>query len=146
MLVRMLPEQISEYWEIVKFAIENSLPPIANETIDKMNRILENLMNESMQCWVSYSEAEDKNVLDAVIVTTITNDYSSNIKSLLIYSLYGFSNISDKVWSEGYTTLSKWAKSIGCNRITAFTDVERIKEIVKSLGGEAKYTFISLPL
>lgn len=142
----MLPEQIAEYWEVIKFAIENSLPPIANESYDKMTRILENLINENMQCWVSYSDNDNKKVLEGIVITTIVGDYCSNIKSLLIYSLYGFSTLDDRIWAEGYNTIAKWGKSVGCNRITAYTDVDRIKDIVKSLGGEAKYTFISLPL
>ena len=61
MLVRLLAEQISEYWETIRYSIESSLPPIANESYDKMNRLLECLLNESMQCWVSYREEEKRN-------------------------------------------------------------------------------------
>ena len=146
MLVKLLPEQISEYWDIIKYAVENSLPPIANEAYDKMNRILEALLCDSMQCWVLYSEIEDKRKLEAVVVTTLSTDLSSGVRSLMVYSLYGFSDLSDEAWKSGYETLARWGKGLGCNRVTAYTDVPKVCEVVKNLGGEARYMFVSLPL
>jgi hypothetical protein len=145
MLVQLLSEQVAEYWNIIKYAVEGSLPPIANEAYDKMNRILEALLTDQMQCWVSYREEESGRVLEGILITTITGDFCSDIKSLLVYSLYGF-NATEQAWAEGFSTISKWAKSKGCNRIIAYTDVPRIIEIIQQLGGEAKYSLVSLPL
>jgi hypothetical protein len=64
----------------------------------------------------------------------------------MIYSVYAFGTLSQAAWENGFETLSKWGKANGCNRIVAYTDVERIREVVKELGGEARFTFISLPL
>jgi hypothetical protein len=147
MLVKMLPEQISQYWPIIKYAIEGSLPPIANESPEKMNNLLTALLSDQMQCWVSYREEgeEGKRVMEAILVTTIVGDYCSSIKSLMIYSLYGFS-INEEAWISGFETIRKWGKAQGCNRIIAYSDVPRVIEVAQQFGGEAKYTFISLPL
>lgn len=144
MLVKLLSEQITSYWNVIKYAVEESVPPIANENYNKMNKILEALLNGSMDCWVSVSD-EDKRV-EAVVVTAISEDYCSGIRNLLIYSLFGYSEISDKSWAEGFETLSKWAKKLGCVRMIAYTDVERIKEVVKTIGGDTRYSLVSIPL
>ena len=145
MLVKLTVEQIADSWNAIKYAVNGSLPPVANESYDKMTRILESLMNETMQCWISYKEIDKVRKLKAILITSITSDMCSNIKNLFIYSLYGF-DLDDSTWSEGYDTFSKWGKENGCNRIVAYTDVSRIIDIVKQYGGEAKYTFISVPL
>jgi len=144
MLVKLLSDQIANYWNVIRYAIEQALPPIANEEYNKMNRILESLLNGSMDCWVSVDEENKK--IEGVMVTTFSEDYCSGVRNLLVYSVFGYNEISNKSWSEGFETISKWAKHNGCYRIIAYTDVERIKEVVKSLGGEARYTLISIPL
>lgn len=146
MVVKLLPEQISEYWEVVKYAIENSLPPIANEASDKMNRILESLINDSMQCWVMYKEENEVRRLQVVCITSLLQDFCSGTNNLLIYSLFGFSEVTEDEWKDGFEILSIWGRSFRCSRIIAYTDVDRIKEIVSKLGGESKYSLVSIPL
>lgn len=144
MLIKLLSEQIAKYWDVIKYAVEESVPPIANENYDKMNRILEALLNGSMDCWVSVNDENKK--IEAIVVTTFSEDYCSGVRNLLIYSIFGYNEISDKSWAEGFETLSKWAKSCGCIRIIAYTDVDRIKEVVNSIGGNTRYSLVSIPL
>lgn len=145
MLTKLLPDQISKFWDIIKFAIEGSLPPTVTDNPSKMNHILSALLSGKAQCWASYEKSGDSRQFDGIVVTQITVDNVSATKNLLLYCLYGYNTVSENSWRSGFDTLAKWGKSKGCARFVGYTDNPRIVEIVKMFGGEAKYTFISIP-
>lgn len=146
MLTKLLPDQISHYWDILKPAIEASLPPVVGETPDKMNRVLAALIDGSLHCWISSRIKNEERILEGMVVTKLLYDDVSDTRNLLIYCLYGLGVASDGAWRSGFITLAKWAKSRGCSRIVAYSDVPGILDIVNRLGGETKYRYISFPL
>ncbi len=146
MLTKLLPEQIAQFWDIIKYAIEESLPPIAGEGSDKMNRILTSLLSGKSECWISYTVDGKQRKLEGVGITKIQYDDVSDTKNLLVYCLYSWEGINRSSWTSGFKSLVKYASSKGCNRIIGYTEVPFIADMVKKLGGEARYTFISLPL
>lgn len=139
MLTKLLPEQISKFWDVIKYAIEESLPPIAGEHPDKMNRILSSALSGGMEVWVSHKEHK----FEAVLCTRILYDDVSNTRNLLIYCFYGYEGISKQSWVEGLRALIEYARNKKCAQIIAYSDVPYIKQAVEYLGGEAKYTFLS---
>jgi len=140
MLVKLTPEQIAREWEAIKTAVVNSLPPIAAGAEDRTSNILNSLLIGQLHCWVGTNDA---NRIIAIIITSVVSDSASGIKSLLIYSMYSFANLTDRDWAEGFVTFKHFAKSIGCNRICAYTEVPKIINLFKRVG-EAKYTFVSM--
>ena len=143
MLIRLLPDQISQFWNVIKYAIEQSLPPIAYEHPDKLNRILSAAISGKVEVWVSYTKTQEVNKLEGVVVTKILYDDASGTKNLLIYCLYGYEKVNSDSWLIGLTALVKYAKSRGCSQIISYSDIPHIIDIVKYLGGEARYTFLS---
>ena len=143
MLTRLLPEQVSKLWDIIKYAIEQSLPPIVGEHPDKMNRILSSLLSNKTQCWASYTRNEDKATFEGIVLTQLLYDDASFTKNLLLYCLYGYTDVDRQSWFKGIKALAKYAKSQGCSQIIAYTDVPYMIEKCRELGGEAKYTLCS---
>jgi len=146
MLTKLLPDQISTFWDIIKYAIEESLPPTVGESPNKMNNILSALLCGKVQCWASYTKSEGESRFEAIVVTKILYDDASDTRSLLIYCLYGYENVDKSSWSSGLKTLIKFAASQGCSQIVGYSDVSLIVKLVNSLGGDTKYTFIQIPL
>lgn len=144
MLTRLLPDQISNFWPIIKYAVEESLPPIVGDHPDKMNRILSAMLSGKLEVWVSY-KAEDRK-FEAILVTQILYDEASNMKNLLLYCLYGYDLIDKESWIEGWKAISKYAKSKGCSQVMAYSADQDIVKLAKSFGGDTSYTFISLSL
>jgi len=142
MLTKLLPDQISKFWPIVKYAVEQSLPPVVGEHPDKMNRILSSALCNHIDVWVSYTKGED-NKFEGIVLTEILYDEASGTKNLLIYCLYGYDLVSNESWMQGLVNLVKYAKAKQCNQIVAYTKEEVIIKLVKRLGGETDYTFIS---
>lgn len=143
MLTKLTPEQVSRYWDIIRYAVDQSVPPIAGEHPGKMNNILTACLTGRMDVWCSYTLGDDIRKFEAVLLTELLHDVPSGTKNLLIYCLYGYSSISDDSWKDGIVALLKYAKSKGCNQIVAYTDNQRVVEVVSDLGGEAKFTFLS---
>jgi predicted porin len=142
MLNRLLPDQVSKFWPIIKYAVEQSLPPIVGEHPDKMNRILSSALCGKVDVWVSYDK-EKNNKVEGIVLTEFLFDEPSGTKNMLIYCLYGYNQVSNDSWLEGIKGLAKFAKSRQCNQIVAYTSEDVIIKTVESLGGEANYTFIS---
>ena len=147
MLTRLMPDQISEHWDLISPAIERSLPPIASGSHDRMNKILMSLLGSKSQCWMSYEiEGDGKRRVEGVMVTRIINDYISDCRSLLIYSLYSFAKIDRRTWIAGLKAITKYAISRDCDNIIAYTAVPFLIEMAKKLGGDTRYTFVSIPI
>lgn len=142
MLIQLMPKQISEHWEPLEFAINESLPPLVGEVQDKMSNILMALLDGRMQAWVSCVAGDNGVVISGFVFTQVLEDPASRIKSLLIYCLYGYENVNEKEWIDGLRTLKKFSAAVGCRRVIAYTDIPYVMELAKRLGGEAKYTFI----
>lgn len=143
MLTRLLPEQVSKFWDVIKFAVEESLPPTVGEHPDKMNRVLSSALSGELSVWASHITVGDVKKFEAILCTRIMHDDVSNTRNLLIYCFYGYEVIDKMSYVEGIRTLVKYASSKKCSRIIAYTDNDYIKKVVNYLGGEARYTFLS---
>jgi hypothetical protein len=143
MLTKLLPDQISKFWDIIKYAIEESLPPTVGESPNKMNKILSSCLSGKIDVWASYNRKEDSAKFEGLVLTRILFDEASETKNLLIYCLYGYEMVDKKSWIDGYKTILKYANSRKCSQIVGYTNVPLIIEVVKKLGGESNYTFIS---
>lgn len=143
MLTRLLPEQISNFWDVIKYAIEQSLPPIAHEHPDRINRILISALAGKIDIWVTYTTVDDSVKLEGVAVTRITYDDVSDTRSLLLYCIYGYEPLNKSSWTSGLEILAKYARSKGCSFVVAYTELPYVVEISRRLGADVRYTFIS---
>jgi hypothetical protein len=146
MLTKLLPDQISKFWPVIKYAVEESLPPMVGDHPDKMNRILSGMLSGKIDVWVSYIKGDEVIKFEAVLVTQLLYEEASNTKNLLLYCLYGYSVITDLSWTEGFETISKYAKSQGCSGIIAYSANTYIVELSKKFGADVSYTLINIPL
>ena len=87
MINRLLPDQISKFWDIIKYALEQTLPPFVIKHSDNMNYILSSLLSGKTSCWVSYEKNEDASKINGIILTKIVFDDATHTKNLLLYSV-----------------------------------------------------------
>lgn len=142
MILKLSPDQVSERWESLSVAIEKSLPPFLKGGTIKMENILEAIVKDMMHCWV----IEDDGKLAALATTTFMPDPGTKLVSLFIYTITALRPVDINEWREAFISLRKWAKKRGCSNVIAFTDVDRVIEIVKSLGGTANQVVVTLPI
>jgi len=144
MLTKLIPDQISRFWSVIKYAVEQSLPPTVGDHPDKMNRILSAMLRGSLEVWVSYQHPDNR--FEAIVVTQLLYDDASNMKNLLLYCVYGYVKISDSSWVEAWETMNKYAKEIGCKKIVCYSANPFIIQQAKLFGGDTSFTFISFPV
>lgn len=140
MLVKLLPDNVARNWDTIKFAISESLPPVAGEGLTKMNNILEALLAGSLECWVSVFDEKIK----AIGTTQVLHDAISDTHNLCIYSFYSYTNMGNSEWAEELNTLKRYAESRGCVRIIAYTKIPALVQLIQRLGGETDVTVLSI--
>jgi len=146
MLVRLLPDQISSNWELIKHAIKESVPPIHGESPDKINNIFESLLLETMACWASIKQRPEGTIIEGVLITTILEDKFSRTKNLLVYCIYSFTNQStDMSWEQGLCQLIRYGRKMGCDSIVGYTRNDNLVRYAERIGANID-TFISIPL
>ena len=97
MITKLLPENVTDNWDIVKHAIKESLPPFALDTPDKLNCILEAIILGSLEVWVYY-DFEDSVKIRSIITTSLITDPESKTKNLLVYSIYNYDHTTEENW------------------------------------------------
>ena len=143
MLVKLVPEQISQNWKAyIEPAIKGSVPLDLLTSKVKLVNILEALLSGSMDCWWSVVEHGGEKQVLACIITTIVQDFDTKTKILRIFSLYGFTDIPVGEWQQGLRTILAYAKASSCELIDGFTENPSIISFVKALGGDTRYTYI----
>jgi hypothetical protein len=141
MLLQLMPDQISSYWPIIKYAVENALPPTAGFNVD-MNYVLESLLSGEMQAWATI-EKETKKIV-ALTTTMVTEDPAIRQKTLLIYSITAMGDkIGKENWIDNFRMAMKYAKERGCTRITAYTQSEAIKKMAEYFGGDTSWSVVT---
>jgi hypothetical protein len=146
MLTKLLPDQISKFWPIIKYAVEQSLPPTVGDHPDKMNRILSGMLSGKLDVWASYRKEEGVAKFDGIGVTQVLYDEASNTKSMLIYAIYAYEKTTPETWSDAFEAVSKYAISKGCNRYVAYSSVPYVVDMAKQFGADTSFTFLSFPL
>lgn len=145
MITKLLPENISTNWDLIKEAIAGALPPHVINTPEKLNRIMESTLSGELEVWVYYDN-EDGIKIKSIWTTSIVVDPESQTKNLLMYSIYNYDHTEDSNWLEGLKTMNAYAISKGCSNITGFTNNEYILKFVQSVGGQTDIRFIKIPV
>ena len=149
MLIQLLPEQISKYWDELERAFLEALPDIAERNQKSMNNMLAFILAGGMQVWISVPRMEiDENALDirSVLATKFVEDEVSRTFSLDIYALYNYKDMSFKEWREDLEALKKFARAHYCSRIIGRSSVPGLIAISKKMGANTDYTLISFDL
>ena len=142
-LVRLLDQQIADAWPVIKYAVEQSVPPIAGESPEKMNNVLESLLLGKLQCWVTADSPEIKQ-FRTVLTTRINTDDTTGTKTLLIFSMFSFVPQSSEDIDQVHKTLVAFAKGNGCNRMLAYTQDENVLSIGRKYGMTTEWTMLTL--
>ena len=145
MLVRLLPSNIADNWDVIKYSLTYSLPPMINQSEEVLNNILTVLLAGEMQCWVSYKDWKNAEI-EGVMTTHIIEEYVSKVKNLLIYSAFAYDTTNKRTWTEGLVAINRFADVYGCENIIGYTMAPEIIKVIKLLGGNTDYTVISIPV
>lgn len=143
MLIKFFPEQIVKHWDEIKMAIENALPPIAGDSPNRMNNILEELLMDRMQCWVAVNK---NGRINGIGTTQLIEDHLTETKNLLVYSAFSIGVTTKEDWIRGFEVITKYAKSKGCKNIVGYTNNPKVVENMNKFGMDTSNVYFSMPL
>jgi hypothetical protein len=150
MLVKLLPDQVAQYWAGLKQAIQQALPPIVQgrPLEDVLNSILTALMEGSMYCWaLCQGEGLDKSLqIKAVITATMTFDACSGARSFLVYTMTGLAPLSREDWIDCHEAAIKEAHMLGCTFMSCYTQNPAIIDTAKKFPGTEVWNYVYGPI
>lgn len=148
MITKLLPNQISASWPMVKDLLYRNHPPEVIMNEQTLASVFKAAMMGGLQVWVIHdSDFEDNtSKIKAIGITTITVEPITRTRSLLIYALVSnYSLGDDRIdYMKELEVIRKYAKAKDCEGIIAYSDVPAVLSLVKSLGGNTSIRFIKL--
>ncbi len=144
MLVRLLPDDISKRWPLIKEAILEDIPSRIRKDENAISSLLFALLDGSLHCWILVEYEDKEPEIKAVITTTIVMDAPSGVKNLLMYSVTAFQELSRELVVDSYKSLQEFAKSLKCFKILSFTDNPENIKMAELMGGKATQTLIEM--
>ncbi len=147
MFIRLLPDQVSNMWNIIEPALEASLPPIAGSNKDRMKNMMISMLCGKLDCWILFeANEEEKNIISGFLTTTIIKEEITGSNTLLIYSVFSDSKFTQENLWESFNSLKSWAKLNHCESISAYSNIPSIISLVRRLGGNIEQIYLSLPV
>lgn len=143
MIVQLTCDQVAENWDSIKPCIAEALPPVVDANNEFVTEnVLEAILVEKMQCWLSYREVDGGIEIVGFATTTILWDECSRTSSLLLYTLFGIKPLVAQDWVEAWSAIQKYAIAKKCTRIVAYSQNDEIIRNAIAVGAEIQ-TFIS---
>ena len=140
MLIRLLPEQVSEGWDYIGPVLSVGLPPMQQASAHTMVAMLESILKEESVVWAVMEDAQHAL---ALILTTIYRDPIGKQPYLLIYAFTSLGNLSEEQWKESLDTLRDYAIRLKVESILAYTSNKTIaKMCVDRLGASADFILL----
>ena len=136
MAVILLPDQIPQMWEAIKYAAVNADQVEEGHRDRYLNVLLYQLLSSKAQCFVRLDSARR---LQALAVTSVVVDEMRDEKSLYVKFLYSFAKVDDEVWKQDIEVLKLYAIKNECKSITAKTHNDKAFELVKMLGMKERH-------
>ena len=135
MVIRLLSLQIPQFWDIIKYALQQVERFGEGEEDERYNRILAALLNDKSQCFIMYSEDEK---VKAVMVTEILEDLITSKRTLNLRCLYAFDVVATSEWTSNFGFLIDVAKAERCYKITYETNNPRVQSLGEGVGFNRK--------
>lgn len=136
MHIKVLPSQIPQVWEAVKYAIVQ-LNEVPQEHMKAyLLWMLHQLLSEKAQCWVTLNE---QRILLNVSITRIATNPFTKEPELHLQCLYAFQGLTDHIVTEALALYRQFAKSVGCARITGASRHPRACAIMEQYGFQPNY-------
>ena len=127
MLIKLLPSQIAKMWDVVRYGLVRTWPIGTEESSERVQDVLRNLLTETVQCWIAKGDEEFLGFL----LTKINICDVTGSKSLNVMSVFGFRVVPDEQWVAGMKQLVEFAKANNCKYITAMSDNAKILRLLE---------------
>lgn len=130
-VIRLLPNQIPQYWELIKFACAKADKVDEEYYLDYFNELLYSLLSGKAQCFVAINETRE---IIGLLVTRILLDRITGDNYLFLQSLYGWEKMNQDIWEEAYMLVIEFAQNSKCKHLICQTGNPKVWENVEKIG------------
>lgn len=134
MIIKLLPEQVVKFWDMLRFAIAETFMPRNSCTNQHLQAILANLLASKAQCWMAFDKPGPERKFIGFMVTRIGEDPAIKERCLFIDSIYAFQMVPENIMFHAQETLEKFAKQNNCKSMATMTDADRIVKLAERNG------------
>jgi hypothetical protein len=136
MIVQLQPEQISHYWEIIRYAATAAmeLEPPAHEY---SQALFTALLSETHQCWLILNSEGNPSAMG---ITCILEENLTGIRRLHVDAFYSYYTLSEELALEAAAYVKQYALANGCQHIRALTNNPRAMRLLELVGFVANKT------
>ena len=143
MLIKILPNQVVKFWEVIKF-VAKKVDEVDDENLQPyLNELLHALLNEKAQCFIRLN---DKREIITLSITRILNNKITGEKYFQVHCIYGFKPATNEVWKRDWEILKEFAEKEKCSYMGFMSRNKRIWEIAELIGMEEAYRVFKLKL
>lgn len=136
MIIKLTPPQITEYWDMIKFAyVKGDLVPDESRS-GALNEMLQALLSETAQCFIRISD--DRQMI-ALMITRILINKNTGDKFLFIQCIFSFRTVPNTEWHIDWQFIQDFAKQEQCKYIDAESSNDQIFRILSQLGAKEIY-------
>jgi len=139
MFIKLLPEQLVKFWDMIRFAIAETFMPRNSCTNAHLQAILTSLLSGKMQCWMAFEKAEGERKFIGFIITRIGEEPAIKERCLYVDSIYAFDKVPESVLFRGQKILESFAVKNNCKSIVALTESESIVKLAERNGFSKRY-------
>ena len=139
-IVRILPVQVPQLWEVLKFACVQTDEVDQSNIPRYLNELLHALLSNKAQCFIRLGE--DRTLL-MLVLTRIMFDKFTGEKDLFVQCLYSFKAVEDEIWKRGIQLIEEFARKEGCRTVSFNSRRPRIWEVAKLIGFTEKHRVFS---
>lgn len=128
-------------WEDLFPTIVSALPNVNVNDAFAKSAMQQAIVKGILTCWLATGD-DDK--VFAVMTTTVSLDFVTGGRNMLIYSITGLREISDEEYIDGIKTLKEHCLLSKCQQIIAYTKISKVAKIFKEMGGDAETVFLQM--
>jgi hypothetical protein len=138
-LIKLLPEQLVKFWDMIRFAIAETFLPRNSCTNEHLRVILANLLSGKQQCWMGFKMVEGERKFVGFIITKVCTEQFLNERVVSIDHIYAFTGVTDEIWNTSVKVLQEYATKNQCMAIVGLTENERFVEKLRLKGIPARH-------
>jgi hypothetical protein len=131
MHIRVLPSQIPQVWEAVKYAVVQ-LDEVPQEQHNAyFVWLLQDLLSEKAQCWVTLNE--DRVLLNVSLTRLVEHAWTQE-RELHVSCMYAFQGLTDETVTALLQMYMDCAKTMGCVRVVGTSRHPRAYAVMERQG------------
>src|SRR3990170_5829865 len=143
LMLKVQSEKVAKHWNNLKILIDRVLPECRDHET-RMNCILESLLVDRLELFqFVYKDGNDYRIVAFVILSKLSSIDGTD-SNMLVYAINSYTNVGREIIMQGWKLIVKYAKSVGCNAVVAYSDSDSVIKFLEKFGADVSQRYIRM--